>query len=145
MNNRFHPKYNAHLQTYVELLLSILQNITCYTLDINDLIVTSRLNGYTTGGTIDKKKNVRSSMSSNRRAKFFSVSSFGLSQISNRSSYFFFLCPCLAVLESSSETLNGCLLTRPNKLVMPNSDWLLYTFVKQILQIGLIIFVCEHL
>lgn len=56
MNNRFHPKYNAHLQTYVELLLSILQNITCYTLDINDLIVTSRLNGYTTGGTIDKKK-----------------------------------------------------------------------------------------
>lgn len=85
------------------------------------------------------KKNVRSSMSSNRRAKFFSVSSFGLSQISNRSSYFFFLCPCLAVLESSSETLNGCVLTRPNKLVMPNSDWLLYTFVKQILQIVLII------
>lgn len=83
-------------------------------------------------------------MSSNRRAKFFSVSSFGLSQISNRSSYFFFLCPCLAVLESSSETLNGCVLTRPNKLVMPNSDWLLYTFVKQILQIGLIIFVCEQ-
>lgn len=37
------------------------------------------------------------------------------------------------------QALNGCVLTRPNKWVMPNSDWFLYTFVKQILEIGLII------
>lgn len=96
--------------------------------------------------SIKKKKKVRSSMSSNRRAKFFSVSSFGLSQISTRSSYFFFLvsifgCSWIIVWNSQPllQALNGCVLTRPNKWVMPNSDWFLYTFVKQILEIGLII------